>query len=232
MGEDQRPTKEEMFPCGSQEMRAEMGDKDVEDDINGTVTVSEKTLNAIGVGANDKIHVLVEANGKSAVTEREIHASGNTFTLPKSFRKQFGLEPGDEIQFWIDSVDEPDQTARQSSLTSDEQDRGEELSVWFIGEQEYHYVNSEDADETQCGRSLQEENYRGPTDDPGGFLDLCGDCAVRSSREMTIAEIVQWLGNKAGFEMKDGGPDAFMNKGQLVTLRDYIIELEEEAKSN
>jgi bifunctional DNA-binding transcriptional regulator/antitoxin component of YhaV-PrlF toxin-antitoxin module len=232
MGEDQQPTKEEMFPCDSQEMRAETGNKDVEDGINGTVTVSEKTLDAIGVGANDKIQVLVEANGKSAYTEREIHASGNTFTLPKSFRKRFGLEPGDEIRFWIDSVDEPKQTVRQSSLTSDEKDRSEELSVWFVGEQEYHYVASEDADETQCGRSLQGEDYRGPTNDSGEFLDLCSDCAVRSSREMTIAEIVQWFGDRAGFEMKEGGPDAFMNKDQLITLRDYIIELEEKSESD
>jgi len=230
MGEEQRPSKEDMFPCGSKEMRAETGNKDVEDGINGTVTVSEKTLDAIGVGANDRIQVLVEANGKSAHTERGIHASGNTFTLPMEFRKQFGLEPGDKVRLWIDSVDEDEQTARQSSLTSDEENKSEELSVWFIGEQEYHYVSSRDADETQCGRSLQGEDHRGPTDDPGGFLDLCSDCAVRSSREMTIAEIVQWLGDKAGFEMKDGGPDAFMNKSQLVTLRDYIIELEEQAE--
>ena len=185
MGEDQQPTEEEMFPCGSQEMRAETGNKGVEDGINGTVTVSEKTLDAIGVGANDKIQVLVEANRKSAYTDREIHASGNTFTLPKSFRKQLALEPGDEIRFWIDGIDEPEQTARQRSLTSDQKDRSEELSIWFIREQEYHYVASEDADETQCGRSLQGEDYRGPTNDPGGFLDLCSDCAVRSSREMT-----------------------------------------------
>jgi len=230
MGEDQ-PTKEDMFPCGSQEMRPETG-KDVEDGINGTVTVSEKTLNAIGVGANDKVQVLVEANGKSASTTREIHASGNTFTLPKSFRQDLSLEPGDEIRFWIDATEEPELTPKQSSLTSDEKDRGEDLSVWFVGEQEYHYVASEDADETQCGRSLEDGDYRGPTDDPGGFLDLCSDCAVRSSREMTIAEIIQWLGDKAGFEMKNGGPDAFMNKSQLVALRDYIIELEEQADSN
>lgn len=228
MGEDQ-PTKEDMFPCGTQEMRAETG-KDVRDGINGTVTVSEKTLDALGVGASEQIHILVEANGKSAATKRKIHSSGNSFTLPLSFREKLRLEPGDTIQFWIGSVDEPKETAKQSSLTSDEKDRSEDLSVWFVGEAEYHYVASEDAEETQCGRPLGEEDYKGPTDDPGGFLDLCSDCAVRSSREMTIAEIVQWFGDKAGFEMKEGGPDAFMNKNQLVALRDYIIELEEQAE--
>lgn len=229
MGIDQ-PTKEDMFPCGSKEIRAETGDKDVEDGINGTITVPEKTLDAIGVGANDTIQVLVEANGESTTTKRGIHASGNTFTLPKDSRKEIGLKPGDEIRLWIDATNEPDQAARQSSLADDGEEKSEELSVWFIGEQNFHYVASEGAEETRCGQSLESGNYRGPTDDPGGFLELCSNCAVRSSHEMTIAEIVQWLGDQAGFEMKEGGPDAFMAKDQLITLRDYIIELEEKTE--
>lgn len=232
MGNDEdsgKAQKEYMHYAGRHQMRPEQS-KDVSDNINGTVNLSESDIHAINAKENSKIRVLAEAGDESVVIERTIHSNGRSFTIPLSARKQLGLTPGSEVELWVDLVErEPEEETKEvSTPETKSKAEMEQLSVWFVGDEFYHYVENEDAEETKCGISLDSREYRGPTEDPGEFLTVCSDCAVRSSRAMSNDEIVDWLAEHAGFE-RTGGPPSYLNKDQLVALRDYILELQDQA---
>jgi bifunctional DNA-binding transcriptional regulator/antitoxin component of YhaV-PrlF toxin-antitoxin module len=225
-----------MVYAGSHEMRTEEA-KDVSDGINGTISLAQNITQAINAKGDSIIQVLVEFGGQSLVIERSLHSNGKSFTIPSSARKELGLSPGDEVEIWVDLLErEPKKSESkpkskskrrqtQKTLTGDDAEM-QELSVWFVGDADYHYVDDEDADETNCGISLEGRDYRGPTTDPGEFLTVCPDCNVRSSKSMTNEEIVDWLADTMGFE-RTGGPPSYLNKEQLVVIRDYILELQD-----
>lgn len=225
---EKEPKKEDMWPCGPHEMKPEES-KEVSDGLNGTLYLGERQLKAIKAKPGSTVRILAEANGRQVETKRTVHQSGNSVTLPASERRKLDLSVSDEVDVWVELIERESEDKGQSrgkSRTSDD-DMDDQLYVWFIGDEVFHRVESGDADETACSLELSEREHK-ITEDPGGFLDLCKDCAVRSSSEMTNEEIVDWLADEAEFE-KSGGPPSYFNKGQLVALRDAFIELQDQA---
>lgn len=235
----EEPRKEYMTYCGQYQMRSASSDtKAGEDGINGTVVVPKSKAKAAGVSPGDDVFVLVEANGKTTTAERAFHKSGNTLTLPLEKRQELSLSPGDEIEFWIDSV--RDDSAKSEDVTTKDEERvqatidseavehAEEYFAVIGNSLTYHLLDSEDADETVCGVSLEDKDYRGG-EDPGNILDACHDCKVCSSKPMTNEEIVDWLSVEAEFEQA-GGPPSYFNKEQLAAIRDRILELKDKAE--
>lgn len=235
----QKPQKEFMTYCGEYQIR-EGGPEHGSDGINGTVVAPQSKIEAAGAGAGEEVQVLVEANGKTVTTKRQIHKSGNTLTIPLKERQELDLEPGDTIRFWVDEVEDDEASGidkeQQQTLREEAEDDDKELIVIIGNSLTYHLLESEHDEETACGRSLEDESFR-IGEDPGDVLDPCHDCKARSSKPMTNEEIVDWLADEVGFARTDG-PSAYFNKEQLTALKDRFVELrienedlEEKAKS-
>lgn len=224
-------SKDDMVPIGTTRMRPSADSREVRDGINGTINFKEPQLKTIGAGAGDYIWLKAEANGKSIDTLLQIHANGRSTTVPSDDRAKLNLEPNDEIRCWIATADDediPEDESRQvqKTLTGDDAEMDRRIVVFRDDPFTYHYLG-DDAEETNCGLSLEDRQHR-TGDDPADILDLCSDCAVRSSAEMTNEEIIDWLSaeERANFE-KTGGPPGYLNKEQLVALRDAWLKMED-----
>ncbi|MFD1686360.1 hypothetical protein [Halobellus litoreus] len=233
-GEDDGPRKEYMHYAGTSSLREE-DKKDVSDGLNGTLTLKDGDVSAINGKPGSLIRILAESNGRSVVAERKIHSNGRSVTLPLGKRRELDLAPGDEIEWWIELVErEPDDGGSSSSsststTSTDTSDEMEYKCLWFVGESEFHYIEDEDAEETQCGEPLDDREYRIEDEEPTGFLTVCPECNVKESSEMTNEEIVEWFGAEAGFD-PGGGPPSYFNKEQLVKLREWALDLKERAE--
>lgn len=223
------PGKDEMIPCGTYTMRPSSDDRTVGDGINGTITLQKSWLDTINVDPKDHIWFHAEANAKEIDTILQVHASGRSVTLPREDRQQLNLEPDDEVNFWITKASEEqipqDQKQDVRKTFSEDEDEMEKRVIIFGDEQfTYHYAESED--ETNCGIPLDQREFRDGFEDPPDFFDLCADCAVLSSEEMTNEQIIEWLSQEAGFQ-KSGGTPSYLNHDQLVALRDSWLEMQE-----
>lgn len=232
-GESDGPSKEYMHYAGTDSLREEDG-KDVSDGLNGTMTLTEGDVSAINAKAGSKIRILAEANGRAVVAERPLHQNARSVTLPLKKRQELGLTPGDEIEWWIELVErEPDDGSSSSSSTSTNSsgasDDMEYQCLWFIGETEFHYVEDEDAEETQCGEPLDDREYRIEPEEPSGFLTVCPECNIKDSVDMTNQEIAQWFASEAGFDL-GSGPPSYFKKEQLVALREWALDLKEQTE--
>jgi bifunctional DNA-binding transcriptional regulator/antitoxin component of YhaV-PrlF toxin-antitoxin module len=233
MSGEEGPRKEYMHYCGRASLREEDA-KDVSDGLNGTMTLKDSDVSSIGGKPGSLIRILAESNGRSVVAERKIHSNGRSVTLPLGKRRELNLDPGDEIEWWIELVErEPgDGSPSSSSTSATSTDTSEEMDqkcLWFVGESEFHYIEDEDAEETQCGEPLDDRDYRIEDEEPSGFLTVCPECNVKESSEMTNEEIVDWFAAEAGFD-PGGGPPSYFNKEQLVILRDWALDLKERAE--
>jgi bifunctional DNA-binding transcriptional regulator/antitoxin component of YhaV-PrlF toxin-antitoxin module len=226
-----------MIPCGKYEMREGSAETHGGDEVNGTIVVPQSKVKAAGAGPKESVRVRVEANGKTATMERKIHNSGNTLTIPYKKRRELDLEAGDEIEFWIEATHENPTAAgveMQETLTGQEEsslDRESEETYVVIGSSfTYHLLETDDADETLCGLSLEGEDTR-TGNDPGDFLDGCPECKARSAKPMSSEEMVKLLSDKvSGFTESEGKPTEFSPR-QLAAIKDKIVEMEEtEAK--
>jgi len=212
--------------CGEYTLRAEKGGKDVSDGINGTMTLRDDDMKAVGAKPGSRIRLRVKHEDKTAETERQIHASGRTVTFPLNERQKLGLEPGDSVEYWIKHVEPP---GEQTALSEDEEEDSQEDYIAVIaGEFTYHYVSSKTPQQTLCGRSLEDREFR-VGGDPGDVFEECEECAVIRSDSVSNEQLVKWLGKQAGFEPSDGNP-AYFNKEQLLALRDHILELRQKAE--
>jgi len=221
-----------MIPCGEYEMRAGNTETHGGDGINGTIVVPQSKVKAAGAGPKQKVHVKVEADGSSISMEREIHNSGNTLTIPLEKRRELDLQPGDTIEFWIEGVHAEETTREeevQKTLSEEEKTPTHKEADDFvvIGDSfTYHLIEDDDADETVCGVSFDDENIRTGSD-PGDFLDVCHECKARSSRSLTAKEVIDLLEDKVvGFELSEGPPTE-LTMPQLNAIKDVVIDRED-----
>lgn len=226
---DEPPSKEQMVYCGSREVGE--SSKDVEDNVDGTLSIKDGHRAATGAKPGDTIWVRVDANGKETKARRQLHSTGRTFTLPVNNRKELDLEPGDEVEYWIAAAENlarspSDSTQRVKSRNTDETSTEERcVIIEDEGGLTYHVVSDEDEDTTVCGADLSSRSVR-RFSDPGDALELCPECNVRGSEEMSNREIVEWLAETIDDfgEPLDSNP-SYLSKGHLVALRDHILEL-------
>lgn len=220
-----------MHHCTEFELR---NDNTAGDGLNGSIRLDESDLKAVGAEPGDPVKVYAEANGRWILYERDSYSDRSGVGMPKSHREKLNLNSENRtVELWLDEAEsEPDDTANESdstgtqvSLTGDEAQEREYVLIPDDSPIKFHHVSSSDDKETECGINFEGREHR-RFSDPGDALDQCSDCAIRSSDDMTNKELVEWLGEQAGFEAKDGTP-AYLSKGQLVALRDYVLDLQE-----
>jgi hypothetical protein len=210
------------------------------DGLNGSISLDESDLRAVGAEKGDPVRVYAEANGRYIVYERDSYTDRAGVGMPKSHREKLGLNSENRtVKLWLAEADEPDGDSEtehtesdetQISLTGDEVQEEEYVLIPDNGPIKYHHVSSSDDSETKCGINFAGREHRRFTD-PGDALEQCDDCAIRSSDDMTNKELVDWLGEQAGFEA-EGSTPAYLSKGQLVALRDYILEIQDAQESD
>jgi hypothetical protein len=223
-----------MRHCRRTELR---DDKSSSDGLNGSIRLSEDDLNAVGAAPGDRVKVYIESGDRYVHYERSTYSDRPGIGLPKKQREQLGLDKNNrEVEVWIDEPDESepdegssDDSRKQVSLTGEEP---EEPPYVFIPDDSpfrYHHVKPGDADETECGISFDNQEHR-RFKDPSDALDECSDCFIRSSEDMTNEQLIRWFGDQAGFDHDHGTP-TYMSQKQMKALRDYVIELQEQAES-
>ncbi|WP_276275756.1 hypothetical protein [Haloarcula regularis] len=220
-----------MHHCREFELR---NDNTAGDGLNGSIRLEKKDLKAVGAKPGDPVKVYAEADGRWILYERDTYTDRAGVGMPKGHREKLGLNSSNRtVELWLDEAesepdetsDEDEKTGKQVSLTGEETKEREYVLIPNDSPIKYHHVSSKDS-KTECGIDFGEQEHR-RFSDPGDALDQCSDCAIRSSDDMTNKELVNWLGEQAGFEAKEGTP-AYLSKGQLVALRDYVLELQEE----
>lgn len=222
-----------MHHCSKYRLR---NNKSANDGLNNSIRLDEKDLSAVGVNKGDPVRVYAEANGRWVLYERETYNDRPGVGLPSKHREELGLDQENRtVEIWLDEPEkaEPEPESQvnegtdgtQVSLTGEEADEQEYVMIPGDSPFLYHHISSSDDNETKCGLNFEDQEHHRFTD-PGDALDQCSDCAIRSSEEMTNKELVEWLGEQAGFEA-EGGTPAYLSKGQLVALRDYILDLQE-----
>ena len=228
-----------MHHCKQFELR---NDNTAGDGLNGSISLDDSDLKAVGAEKGDRVKIYVEANDRWILYERQTYTDRAGVGMPKSHREKLGLNSENRaIEIWLDEADEPQQdtgsgstetenSGTQVSLTGEKPEEKEYVLIPDSSPIEYHHVSSSDENETECGINFEGQDHR-RFSDPGDALDQCGDCAVRSSNDMTNKEIVEWLGEQAGFKADEGTP-AYLSKGQLVALRDYVLELQEQTNGS
>lgn len=225
------PSKEEMVYCGEHELNT--ASKDVKDNIDGTLTVKDSQRAAAGAKAGEYVWLRVEQDGDETWARRKLHTTGRSVTLPLSERKKLGLEPGDEIRYWIDSAETPgrQQTTTSFQRSEDSESEDDDHDPYVVDKSEggftYHVVSEDDVDETVCGIDLTDRDIN-RFGDPGDVLEICADCNVRASGDMSNREIVEWLAHTVDDfpAPKDPNP-SYLTKHQLAALRDHLLEQEE-----
>ncbi|MFC7134723.1 MULTISPECIES: hypothetical protein [Salinibaculum] len=221
-----------MHHCREFELR---NDNTAGDGLNGSIRLDENDLKAVGAEPGDPVRVYAEADGRWILYERDTYTDRAGIGMPKGHREKLGLDSNNRtVELWLDEAksepddtsDEDENTGKQVSLTGEEAKEREYVLIPDDSPIKYHHVSSSEDNKTECGISFRGREYR-RFSDPGDALDQCSDCAIRSSDDMTNKELVEWLGEQAGFEANEGTP-AYLSKGQLVALRDYVLELQEE----
>ena len=222
-----------MHHCTEFELR---NDNTAGDGLNGSITLDENDLKAVGAEPGDPVRVYAEANGRWILYERDSYTDRAGVGMPKGHREKLDLSSENRtVELWLDeaesesddTADKGDSTGTQISLTGDEAQEREYVLIPDDSPIKFHHVSSSEDKETECGINFEGQDHR-RFGDPGDALDQCGDCAIRSSDDMTNKELVEWLGEQAGFEAQGGTP-AYLSKGQLVALRDYVLDLQEQA---
>jgi hypothetical protein len=228
------PDPADLYPGGEFELR---NDSSASDGLNGSIQLDDGVLSAVGADKGDPVRVYAEANGRWILYERDTYSDRAGVGMPKSHREKLKLhEDNRAVQLWLDEADkstdesETEETAGTAeSSTNRESNQQEYVLIPENSPVTYHHVSSSNDYGTECGLSFGEKEYRKFTD-PGNALDQCSDCAVRSSNDMTNKELVKWIGEQAGFEADDGTP-AYLSKDQLVAIRDYILDLQEDQEN-
>jgi hypothetical protein len=227
------PDPVDMVPAGEYRLR---NDKTASDGLNGSILVNEGSLKAVGASAGDPVRVYAEANARWILYERDTYSDRSGIGMPKDHRAELGLDSNNRtVRLWLSEAEtspdsgaeEPDERM-QVDLTGDEATEQEYVALLNDEQFRYHYVTAPGEMTTECGIDFEEEPAKRFTD-PGDAFEECSDCAIRSSDEMTNKELVEWLGEQAGFDVNDGGAPAYLSKHQLVALRDLVLELQDQA---
>jgi hypothetical protein len=228
------PDPRNMFPCTRDGPIRLRDDKTAGDGLNGSIPLNESDLSGVKAEKGDPIKIYAEANGRWILYERDTYSDRAGVGMPKGHREKLDLDSENRtIELWIDEADETSEKSgptesensdKQVSLTGTQVDKQEYVQIPEEDPLTYHHVSSSDDGTTECGISFGEQANR--FTDPGDALNQCSDCAIRSSDDMTNKELVEWLGEQAGFEADNGTP-AYLSKGQLVALRDYILDLQD-----
>lgn len=228
------PNPAYLHHCTEFELR---NDNTAGDGLNGSISLKESDLQAVGSEPGDPVRVYAEANGRWILYERDSYSDRAGVGMPKSHREKLNLDSENRtVEIWLDEAEsgpevtekESENAAKQTSLTDDDAQEEEFVLIPDDSPIKYHHLSSSDKDETECGINFEGREHR-LFSDPGDALDQCSDCAVRSSDDMTNKELVEWLGEQAGFKAQEGTP-AYLSKEQLVALRDYILDLQEGQK--
>lgn len=206
----------------------------VSDNINGTISLSKKGIERIGIGPNDYIKIEITApNGNELTTTLQMHRNGRTTVLPKRERRRLGLNPGDEIDYRItlDEKTPPDMDSdNQKSISPNESEIPGKYVIFKDDPFNYHYLNPDNHDETACGLSLTDTKYKTGSD-PGDIPELCSDCAARSPVEMTKAQILEWLADESRADFQpDSEQTGYLNNDQLQSIMKGWVELEDRIK--
>jgi hypothetical protein len=213
------------------------------DNLNGSIPLSQDSLKAINAELGDKIKLHVRSNSNSINFEKSVYSTQPGVGLQKKERERLGLNiDNNVIEYWIKEADAPDsevtETLHDGSRDYEEEEVTQQESliekesagqqyVWFNGARStvYHHVSSGGGSTTACGISFEGRECRVFTD-PGDVLDECGNCAVRASNKMTNEELAEWIASQASFSTADG-PPGYFNKSQLLSIRDYIVQLQD-----
>lgn len=224
------PNPAYMRHCKRTELR---DDKTSSDGLNGSISLSEDDLNAVGASPGDRVKVYVESDDNYVHYERRTYSDRPGVGIYKKERERLGLSKDNrEIEVWIDEAEEPEpesNSGQQASLTDDDPDSPPYVLIPEDSPFRYHNVKSEDPDETACGISFAEQEHR-RFKNPADALDQCSDCFIRSSEDMTNEQLIRWFGEQAGFDHSRGTP-TYMSKEQMTALRDYVLELQEQAET-
>lgn len=215
-------------------------DKSVSDGLNGNLRLKERDFAAAGIEAGDTIHVLVERadeeDGPTVEYTTDVYEDGRGFNLPIKYRRQFDLEHGDAVRFWIERVDTAESGEKTEKDEKDDLQKQRTLSGEPVMEEPYVLIEGsnliyhhleEGGNRTRCGIELDSEVGYQTFSDPGDVpLDECADCMIRDSENMTNEELARWIAGELGFDI-GGGPPSYFNKSQLATFRDFILEAKE-----
>lgn len=217
-------------------------DETAGDNLNGSIPLSQGDLKAAGAELGGQVRLHVETGVSAIDVQKSIYSSQPGVGLRKEERQHLGLDPGNNtIEYWIKKIDENEfqtnkavgnsssnastRDATQQEL-SVESENAEQQYVWLRGANSttYHHIDDGNDSTTTCGIDFESRNSRIFTD-PGDVLDECKNCTVRTSDKVTNEELAEWIANQAGFGL-EGGPPGYFNKSQLLSIRDYIVGLQ------
>lgn len=230
----EEPDPAYMRHCRRTELR---DDKSSSDGLNGSIRLSEDDLNAVGATPGNRVKVYIESGDRYVHYERSTYSDRPGIGIPKERREQLGLDKSNrEVEVWIDEPNEPepdeeasDDSSKQVSLTGEDADQAPYVLIPDDSPFRYHHVKSGEADETECGIPFDHKEHR-RFKDPSDALDECSDCFIRSSDDMTNEQLIRWFGEQAGFDHDHGTP-TYMSQKQMKELRDYVLELQEQAEA-
>jgi hypothetical protein len=228
------PSPAYMRHCRRTKLR---NDNSSSDGLNGSIRLSEDDLKAVGVSPGDRVKVYIESDDKYVHYERRTYSDRPGVGLPKKHRSQLGLDKNNrEVEVWIGkpdvaeaNEDSSENPREQVSPTSEDSEEPPYVLIPGDSPFRYHHAKPNGVDETECGISFDDREHR-RFEDPSDALDECTDCFIRSSDDMTNQQLIRWFGEQAGFDHDHGTP-TYMSQEQMKVLRDYVLELQEQAES-
>jgi hypothetical protein len=222
------PSKEDMIPCGTEEITGSDAVK-ANDGLRGQLNLQKKKVSATNTKPKEDILVRVKnlENDREIAFKTMLHSSGRSITLDSNKRSKLGLTKGDKVKFWIAGVedDEKDVTRNKSLLDTEESDDDDDEYLLLESDPRTYHIKGDEDGKTVCNTEYdleKDEDFSNPGDVP---LQLCDECSIRSSKNLSNEKLVRWLGERAGFEPRDNNP-AYLTNAQLTKLRDYILEME------
>ncbi|MFB6217698.1 MAG: hypothetical protein ABEH77_00740 [Halobacteriaceae archaeon] len=236
------PDIEDMVPVRTFEMGENRGNSP--DNINGRLPLNERHRAAINADPDEIVWLRVRAlkNGNEVVTKQRIYESGRGLSLEHDEREELDLEPKDEIKYWIAPIENgqeqrnSDTPQKELEITESEGDSSEDDKKEFVWLKDtdgttYHQVNQNEDTKTVCGIDFSDHNAI-TTDDPGGFLDECRNCIRKGSEELSNRELINQIGEIAGFDITREDRTNYLTREQLVAIWERLVELEEQIESD
>lgn len=235
--DDDDPDPKDLTPCGQVDLRS---DKSAQDGINSSLLLNKGCTQAVDAEPGDEVLLYVEANDRWVAMNRKLYSDRAGVGLPMKARQVLDLNLDDTVHVWLGEWESPDKESNKAESKTDES-RQESLDdrqvarddfVWIIEESdaEYHHIWHDRGAVTACGVEFGDLDYK-TLSDPGDVLEECEECEMRAAGDMTNRDLVEWIATeeRGNFEVSDEAP-AYLNKPQLMSIRSYIIDLEQKVK--
>lgn len=215
--------KRDLYPCGESKIEHR---SDTSDKMRSRFRLDEGAIQFANAGPEKHIRVLAKHDENEVRAVREIHKTGDRFTLNQGHREQLGVSPGDSVQYWVGPHGQSESSG-QEKLNDINSDQIEYIR--FENKTATYHQRQERAEKTFCGQDLSNRNegedYRVSTEEPGDLLDPCRNCLKQAkSSEMTHSELRKWLSDEIE-GVSEGAQPGIFRKAETLSIVNHIKTL-------